>query len=201
MNKQNVLFIDGENFLHKISDVFYKSKEELDDFSLSQIYLNRLISSTITDLKIDRAIFYAARLHEHADTLEKSKELIKLQRNLKTNLEKQGFEFVIAGNVRAQKVYADKQTTTIFKEKGVDVRIAVDLVSMACDGTLGTAVLCSSDSDLQPAVSEAHKRGVDVIYLGFERKPNRGLIYTTDRSILFRSSEILASVNIIKESK
>lgn len=40
-------------------------------------------------------------------------------------------------------------------------------------------------------VAELQKRKVEVIYLGFEINPNRGLTYTTDRTILFRNSEVL----------
>lgn len=80
-----------------------------------------------------------------------------------------------------------------FKEKGVDVAIAVHLVSEACDGKLSTAVLCSSDSDLQPAVHEIRRRNVECVYLGFELQPNRGLSYTTNRTILIRNAEVLAS--------
>ena len=75
--------------------------------------------------------------------------------------------------------------------KGVDVKIGVDLISLACDGNLKTAILCSSDSDLQPAISELRKRKVEVIYLGFEIGPNKGLVYTCNRTILLRNSEVM----------
>ena len=101
----------------------------------------------------------------------------------------QGYEFVIAGNVRAQKI----DSKIVFREKGVDVKIAVDLVSLACDKKLTTAILCSSDSDLQPAIKELKERNVEVIYLGFETSPNKGLTYTTDRTILLRNSEVVTT--------
>lgn len=82
----------------------------------------------------------------------------------------------------------------VFREKGVDVRIAVDLVALACDGNLETAVLCSSDSDLQPAIKEIKNRKTEVVYLGFENNPNKGLSYTTNRTILLRNSEVLSSI-------
>lgn len=82
----------------------------------------------------------------------------------------------------------------MFSEKGVDVKIAVDLVSKACDGSIEVAILGSSDSDLQPAIEEANKRGIKVVYLGFENKPNKGISYTTDRTILIRPSEILEAI-------
>jgi len=56
---------------------------------------------------------------------------------------------------------------------------------------LETAILCSSDSDLQPAIKELRDRGVEIVYLGFETNPNRGLSYTTNRTILLRNPEVI----------
>jgi len=67
------------------------------------------------------------------------------------------------------------------------------LVALACDEKLETAIICSSDSDLQPAIKEVRNRKTEVVYLGFENNPNKGLIYTTNRTILLRNSEVLAS--------
>lgn len=188
---ETVLFIDGENFLHKVKEVLKEERINLKKVNLSRINLNLLVKKALKTYKISRKIFYAAKLHFHPDTKKKSIELILFQRYLKTNLEKQGCEFLIAGNVRAQAVTVDHKTKIIFREKGVDVKIAVDLVALSADRTIRTAILCSSDSDLQPAIQEARKRNVEVVYLGFEISPNKGLSYTTNRSILFRNSEIL----------
>ncbi len=65
------------------------------------------------------------------------------------------------------------------------------MLNMACDGQLRTAILASSDSDLQPAVKSLKKRNIECIYLGFEMEPNKGLTYTTSRTILIRNSEVL----------
>lgn len=193
---QVLLFVDGENFMHKIEEVLKYEKADLKKVNLSKIDLNILLKKTLKTYKISRKIFYAAKLHFHKETEKKSVELIKFQRSLKINLEKQGFEFLIAGNVRAQTIQVDHKIKTIFREKGVDVKIAVDLISFAADKILKTAILCSSDSDLQPAVKEVKKRSVEVIYLGFELSPNKGLTYTADHTILFRNSEILEACGI-----
>lgn len=188
------LFIDGENFLYKLESSLIaagKAKETLDSVHVA---LKKLIRLSIPDIAIDKYIFYSAKLKMYPETKKKSQKLILQQRILKTSLEEQGFEFILAGNVRPQKVKGKSQI--IFKEKGVDVRLAVDLVSLSCDKAITRAILCSSDSDLQPAVAEARKRGVEVIYLGFESDPNKGLMYTTNRTILFRTSEIKQCVPI-----
>ena len=71
------------------------------------------------------------------------------------------------------------------------MKIAVDMVSLACDGKVKEIILASSDSDLQPAIKEVRDRHVSCIYLGFENQPNRGLSYTTNKTILIRNSEVL----------
>lgn len=192
------LFVDGENFIYKIEDSLIKQGIDKDKISVENIDLKKLIKFAFPDLKINKSCYYSAKLQFHKDSAKKSKELILKQRILKTTLEKQGFDFILAGNVRPQLVKVDGKSKTIFKEKGVDVRIAVDLVSLCCDKDIDVAILCSSDSDLQPAVAEARKRGIEVIYLGFENSPNKGLTYTTNRTILFRNNEIAQVVPLIK---
>jgi uncharacterized LabA/DUF88 family protein len=81
----------------------------------------------------------------------------------------------------------------VFKEKGVDVKIAVDMVSFSCDRKVKEIILASSDSDLQPAINEVRKRNVVCVYLGFEAQPNKGISYTTNRTILIRNSEVFES--------
>lgn len=194
------LFIDGENFLFKIENALIQEGCAKDKIDSIHINLSKLLALTISDVKITKSIFYAAKLREYREfpeTLKKSKELIFKQRILKTSLEKQGFEFILAGNVRPQIVSFNSKSRVTFKEKGVDVRIAVDLVSLSCDKVIKKAVICSSDSDLQPAIAEARKRGVEVVYLGFESNPNKGLMYTTNKTILFRNSEIKQCVPLL----
>ena len=72
----------------------------------------------------------------------------------------------------------------------MDVKIAVDMVSLSCDGKAKEIILGSSDSDLQPAIKEVRNRKVSCVYLGFEAQPNKGLSYTTSRTLLIRNSEI-----------
>lgn len=183
----SVLFIDGENFLHKVEEVLKEAGIDKNRLELALIDLEKLFKEPLKSFDFSRKIFYVSRLHIHPETKKKSVELIKFQRKLRNNLINQGYEFVIAGNVRAQKV-GDK---IIFREKGVDVKIGVDLVAFACDKRMETTILCSSDSDLQPAIAELKMRKVEVVYVGFETNPNKGLSYTTNRTILLRNPEVI----------
>jgi len=186
---KTILFIDGRNFISSLNLVLNPNKDKDIDFSIYNF--SGLINKVLFGIKIDRKIVYFGKLVQHPETKEKSDELIKKQRILKTALEKQGFEVIITGRVRGhiEKCIKGHETLT-FKEKGVDVRIAVDMVSMAYRSELKLAIIGSSDSDLQPAIKELRKRGVERIYLGFENSVNKGLTFTTNRTILIRNSEV-----------
>ena len=187
---KTILFIDGRNFIDKIRFAIDPGRKREIDFSTYDF--DGLINQALADVKIDRKLFYLGRLIKHPETTKKSEDLIEKLRKLKTHLERQGFEVIITGRVRGhlEKCSMGHETLT-FKEKGVDVKIAVDLITLAYDRELKTAVIGSSDSDLQPAIAELKKRDIERIYLGFEAIPNKGLTFTTNRTILIRNSEVL----------
>jgi len=188
---KTVFYIDGENLKHYLREVLVKEGIQENKTNIENFNFSSLFEKILKGFKLSERRFYSARVKIYQETLEKSKELVLKQRILKTNLEKQGFNFVISGNVRPQKIMVNGKTKIIFKEKGVDVKIAVDIVANACDGNIKTIILCSSDSDLQPAIKEARERNIEIIYLGFELNPNKGLSYTTNRTILIRNSEVI----------
>ncbi len=194
--KNAIVLIDGENFRKKVEDVLKAESVKTPTTNFEDIRLNELLLEVFKPfkkIKIAKINYYSAKLRIYPSTETKSKQLIADQRKLKMTLESQGINFVIAGNVRAQEEKNSKGIVkkTSFKEKGVDVRIAVDMVSIACDKEYDTIILCSSDSDIQPAVYEAKKRGCKIIYIGFGFSPNKGLMFTTDQTVLFRNHEIL----------
>jgi uncharacterized LabA/DUF88 family protein len=184
-----VLFIDGENFKGKIKSVFYDAKKEKPIWH--EYNFKGLLDKVLKDIPIAHKVFYFARVKEHPESKEKSLELIEEQRLLKTHLEKNGFEVILSGRVRGQMEQVGGKRVLVFKEKGVDVKIAVDMVVTACDKVASEIILASSDSDLQPAIKETIQRGVNCIYLGFESQPNKGISYTTSRTILIRNSEVV----------
>lgn len=184
------LLIDGENFKGKIRSVFYETNKEKPIWH--EYDFHGLLIKVLNGIQIDHRIFYFARIKEHKESQEKSRQLIEEQRLLKTHLEQQGFKVRMSGRVRGQTENANgTKKILVFKEKGVDVKIAVDMMSLACDEEASEIILGSSDSDLQPAIEETRKRRIKCIYLGFEAQPNKGISYTTDRTILIRNSEVL----------
>lgn len=187
---ETILLIDGENFKGKIRSVFKDAKKDRPVWH--EYDFKGLLDRVLKDISSNRKVFYFARIKEHDDSKEKSKQLIEEQRQLKTHLEKQGFEVILSGRVRGQMEEGPGgKKVLVFKEKGVDVKIAVDMVSFACDKKVKEIILGSSDLDLQPAIKEVRNREVNCVYLGFEAQPNKGLSFTTNRTLLIRNSEIL----------
>lgn len=189
------LFIDGENLRHYVENVLLENGYQKHSFSILNIDFEKMFEGALNNFKLIKKIYYSAKLQITPETEAISKLLIKKQRFLKTRLEKQGYEFLIAGNVRPQFIEKNGKKKVIFKEKGVDVRIAVDIIKTAVDKRCKTVILCSSDSDLQPAIKEARNRDLEIVYLGFENQPNKGLTYTTNKTILLRSSEIIEAID------
>lgn len=76
------------------------------------------------------------------------------------------------------------------REKGIDVKMAVDLIAGALDDKYDTAIVVSSDTDLVPAVDWIRKRlRKRVEYIGFSMletghheatKPTKTMIYNSD---------------------
>ena len=198
--KKTILYIDGQNFLGKLKDVF---KSYGTSYPVWSTYNFRgLLDGVLEDIKIDERNIYFATIHAHPATPAKSIELKKEMRRLKTWMGKQGFQYIKAGNVRAYQGKSFKGEKTLsFREKGVDVKMAIDMVVAACDKKVSTIILASSDSDYQPAVKEVTNRGVECIYLGFEQMPNKGLMYTTNRTILVRNSEVIKYVGQDNQKK
>lgn len=195
---ETILLIDGENFKGKIRSVFQNTKRE--KLLWHEYDFKKLLNRVLEGIKMERKVFYFARIKEHESSKEKSKQLIEEQRLLKTHLERQGFEVVLSGRVRGQLEEGQNgKKIVVFKEKGVDVKIAVDMMSLACDKKVKSIILGSSDSDLQPAIKEIQNRGTDCLYLGFESQPNKGLSFTTKRTILIRNSEVLDCEKVQKK--
>ncbi len=190
-----ILFFDAENFKHK-------ALEATNELSQAQLNWNSfnfsgLFQKVMKGVDFDEKRFYYARLRIHPDTEEKSKKLIEDQRTLLLNIRNHDFIPILSGNVRGryEKDIKGGEETLVFREKGVDVKIAVDMVLGAWDGLIKEIYLCSSDSDLQPAIKAVRKKGIKIVYVGFQMNPNIGMQKTTNETFLIRSSEIIEFSN------
>ncbi len=192
-----IVYIDGENFIHRIEDAlkakkFIKKKEEITHFAVRE-----LLKPILSEYKKLEIRYYGTkiRLHDISDpkVLEHAKVMVESQRRFKRNLLNQNIEFIVAGSLRVREVlcYKCKKMNLVFKEKGVDVRLAVDLVGEAKPKV--TQVVVSSDSDLLPAIIVAKQQKSRIIYLHHAEQPNYAMIKASDEERVFTTRQIYDS--------
>lgn len=155
------VYIDGGNLYHNLKQTGYNSM----DFNFK-----KFVESFVEDRKLEGVRYYIGQI-KPKDGDEKSQNLHKHQQILFERLKKAGF-YIVRGHIR--------QIGKIFTEKGVDVRIGIDLVEGAYEDRYDRAILISSDGDLAPAVEMVTRKGKKVEIVGFEHKPSYSLIQKTN---------------------
>ena len=80
-----ILFIDGENFLHKVKEILKEEDIDKNKTDLALIDLNKLLQDPLKGFTVSRKIVYVSRLHFHPETKKKSEELIKFLLLVKSN--------------------------------------------------------------------------------------------------------------------
>ncbi len=184
----DIAFIDGENTKGRIKDVFAKYNLPMPSWNLYDF--KGLLDEAFKLHPVTDRRFYRALPMRHPDLVQESEALLNSYRSLGGHLHRQGFTVVKAGTLRAD-YKNEKDRRPRYREKGVDVSLAVAMVSLACDEQLKNAYLIASDSDYQPAVAEVRKRKKKVTYIGFEVNPNLGLIAKTDNRIIIPDADVL----------
>ena len=118
-------------------------------------------------------------------------ELTKLHWQIKTSkLKRRLEELVIDSRVvdyeKFQKVGIEKVQFERLREKGIDVKLATDLIVGAVDNQYDTAIIISSDSDLLPAIDWVRRRykgKKKIEYIGFSIPDEYNLKNSTEPSL------------------
>ena len=83
------------------------------------------------------------------------------------------------------------KSNDVFHEKGVDVKIAVDILASAYENLADRIILVSSDTDLLPAVQKAKEKGKMVEYVGFVHQPSQAMKRHCSRYRLLNKEDLL----------
>ncbi len=155
------IFIDAGNLFHASN--YYKVK----------INYRKLIDILKKDRWLLRAYFYTGIPTEDLDP--KLKEQWKRQKVFLNEIQNIGIK------VRTMPL---KKTPEGFIEKGVDVLLATDMISLAFRNAYDTAILVSGDSDYIPVVEEIQQLGKRVENASFKRTSSFELRKICDSFIL-----------------
>ncbi len=170
--KRVAVFIDGSNLYFKLRTLIPTKM----DF-IRYRYRDLIDSLLNSDERISYAGYYVGVVRDTKRTKNHTKalELVQNQQKVFGQLQHQQIEIV--------KGYLLERDGKFF-EKGVDVRLAVDIVSMAHDKKYDIAMVISSDTDLIPAMQKAQSHKREIVHVGFEHQPSLALIRCATRSRL-----------------
>jgi uncharacterized LabA/DUF88 family protein len=164
------VFIDGSNFYFKMRSLIPAKT----DF-ISYRYRDLIRQLLNDDEQLGYIGYYVGVVRDTKRTSnhEKALELIQNQQRLFEQLRHQQIHLV--------KGYLLERDGKFF-EKGVDVRLALDIVTMAQDRKYDVGYVVSSDTDLIPALQAAQARKREVVHVGFEHQPSLALMRCANRS-------------------
>jgi len=173
MEERVIIIIDGSNFYHRL--------KELDLKNLLNFNYEKFAQFLVGDRELTSKKYYigAIRVKENDS---KSFELWRNQRILLGKLKKEDWQIGLGHMLKNDAIY---------HEKGVDVLMAVDLLTGAYEDLYDTAILVSSDTDLIPAIEKVRKMKKKVEYIGFSHKPSYALITNSDVRRLLIKDELL----------
>lgn len=171
------IHVDGSNFYHL---VLKKLNLQEPDFNFDNfaIFLaagrdivplgKRFYTGTIREKEGDPYSKSAmSRQTKLFNLLKKSNWQIKTSK-LRTRMEEVKIDNRTLEYKTLKRAGIDKIHIERTREKGIDVKIATDLISGAIDNQYDTAILVSSDSDLIPAIDWLrHRTKKRVEYIGF----------------------------------
>ena len=181
--KRVAIYFDGNNTYNKLKTLGLPEKTKRFDFSSFAAHL-------LGDRELISKRYYIGIVKNH-DGSEKGEARVKGQQKFLDGLRAGGFD------VKPGRIMYDESR---IREKGVDVKLAVDLVIGAADNLYDVAIIVSSDTDLIPAikyVKTGKKKMVE--YIGFAGMPSIGLVKETNTQRLF-SKEDLVRFQIDKPS-
>lgn len=144
------IFIDGSNLYHGLRNVHHGVR------GTPHIDVQGLVNWLVGARKLVRTYYYNAALSTKHDAVKAQKQ----QRFFETLRRLPYFD------VRLGRLEPRGNT---FVEKGVDIAIAVDMLSMAVHDVYDTAILVSSDGDFAKAVSAVCDTGKHVEVACFEK--------------------------------
>jgi len=165
------VYIDGGNFYRRLKETNFPRGKAF-DYSKFAEYVTA--GRTLISKR------YYVGIVRNIDGAPKSQAMVRSQQKFLSELENTGFV------VKRGRIVYDHA----IREKGVDVKLATDLLVGAFDDWYDTAIIVSSDTDLTPAIEYLKFKKKRIEHVGFSHKPSLGMLKYADSSILLRSEDV-----------
>lgn len=195
-------FIDGENFRHRVVNVLLDAgligtSEQPFEFDMRTL-INGAVGQPVQEIN-----YYTS--HVQVPSFEISEELRERIKSIKqtseywsAGLAKRQIQVIEGGNLKvhtsARCMHCHK-TTQVLQEKGVDVRLATDIVLAATLEEIDEIIVASSDTDMLPALDVAKRANTKIVYLHFEDDLNHAIAAMADGTIAYTRQHIIDCFN------
>jgi len=191
------VFIDGENMRHRLVEVLLGAQKINDSEDSFKVDLRRLVTAKLQSEPAEIS-YYTTRIHQpDFDIPERLRDEItaiqEQHRRWIAELTNQGVRVVKAGKLKVHEnapCYHCGRRTMVLQEKGVDVRMAAEMVMAAVHDHEDTIVVLSSDADMIPALEIVRKAGTKVIYMCFNEEENEALKLSTDQLVTYSRQDV-----------
>ena len=184
------VFIDGENFRQRLVDVLSEAGKIRRD-QVFKYDIKGLLSDILGTEQLD--IYYYASEIKTPGGYVPAKRVQKQINNIRSytrkwvaDIKNQGINYIKAGNLKVKEgkpCYKCRARQEHLQEKGVDVRISLDIFEASLDKNTKEIAVFSSDTDLCPAYHKIKKYGTTVKYLCFAPYLNRAVSAATTETI------------------
>ncbi|MEO7364040.1 MAG: NYN domain-containing protein [Candidatus Saccharimonadales bacterium] len=191
------ILVDGENFRHQIAHVLVERGKLNDSHSYFSFDWRGFLAEVTGET--DNTISYYTthiKLPQVAlpDKLARRISEISLaKRKHVADLTNQSIVVIKAGLLKVREtapcVHCTKRTL-VLQEKGVDVRVAIDLLQSGQNGATDL-LLASSDSDLIPALTALRDNDIKVVYLCYAAWLNRAVAANVHKTLTFDDTAVL----------
>jgi uncharacterized LabA/DUF88 family protein len=193
------VYIDGENcrkgLVRVLQDTgLIHNSREMTTYKLRELLVDVLNSDSGLEIN-----YYASKIklpHGYtpaADVMAHVNVIRQFTRQWVPTLERQGITYVKAGYLKVKsgtKCPNCGHVQDVLQEKGVDVRVATDVLSAAYTQEKPTIVLFSSDSDLIPALARAKEQGAKIIYVCFADYVNYAVSRVADETVSIPTEKV-----------
>lgn len=169
-----VIFIDGSNFYHGLKNEHGKATIDFQKF----------IGKLCQDRKLIRTYYYNVPVAQNED-----QDKYKSQQKFFSFLNRLPyFETTLGTLVKRERTnicsHCKNEDTVVFHiEKGIDVNIAIDMLTMAYRNLFDTAILVSGDGDFDKAIKSVKDIGKHVENAYFKSGHSRQLMKICDKFI------------------
>lgn len=187
------VYIDGENLRHVLVNVFMEEGLIEHSDQITSFPVRKLLNDILDESKLD-IYYYASKIklprgHKPSkEILSHADEIRQFTRRWVPRLAEQDIQYVKAGYLKvkdSRKCPKCGHIHEALQEKGVDVRIAVDIISDAYNKHPAQMALVSSDTDLIPALDKIKDREVKITYICFGESVNRAIAAVADETVTF----------------